>query len=89
MYYYLIFYFLAGIIQDFLVTLNWRFIAKERAIPAAIFSVSVTIVSMLVLYNIITQLDKERSIVAIAIYALGIGTGTILGMKTKIGSNNK
>lgn len=89
MHYYLILYFLAGILQDFLLTLNWRFIAKEKAIPAAIFSVIVTVVSMLVLYNIITQLDKERSIVAIIIYALGIGTGTILGMKTKISSKNK
>ena len=44
---------------------------------------------MLVLYNIITQLDKERGIIAIVIYALGIGTGTILGMKTKISSKDK
>ena len=86
---YLILYFLAGILQDFLLTLNWRFIAKEKAIPAALFSVIVTIVSMLVLYNIITQLDKERGIIAIVIYALGIGTGTILGMKTKISSKDK
>ncbi|MDO8524472.1 MAG: DUF5698 domain-containing protein [bacterium] len=84
MYYYLILYFLVGILQDFLLTLNWRFIAKEKAIPAAIFSFIVTITSMLVLYNIITQLDKERSIVTIITYALGVGVGTILGIKTKI-----
>ena len=84
--YYLILYFFAGVLQDFLLTLNWRFINKERPIPAAFFSFVVTIVTMSVLYNILTQLDKQRSVVAIIIYALGVGTGTVLGMKTKIGS---
>lgn len=84
--YYLILYLLAGVLQDFLLTLNWRFINKERVIPAAFFSFAVTVVTMLVLYNILTQLDKQRSIIAIIVYALGIGIGTILGMKTKIGS---
>jgi len=88
MHYYLIIYYLAGVLQDFLLTLNWRFINKEKPIAAAIFSFTTTVVSMLVLYNILTQLDKERSIVAIIVYALGIGTGTILGMKTKISSKN-
>ncbi len=82
--YYLILYFLAGVLQDFLVTLNWRFVSKERVIPAAIFSFTVTVVSILVLYNIITKLDEERSLIAIVIYALGVGTGTILGMGMKI-----
>lgn len=86
--YYLILYFFAGVLQDFLLTLNWRFINKEKAVHAAFFSFAVTVVTMLVLYNILTQLDKQRSIVAIIVYALGIGIGTILGMKTKIGSKN-
>ncbi|PIT94067.1 hypothetical protein COU00_00975 [Candidatus Falkowbacteria bacterium CG10_big_fil_rev_8_21_14_0_10_43_11] len=85
----LIIYFIAGVCQDFLLTLNWRFINKEKIIPAALFSFAVTIVSMLVLYNILTELDEQRSIISIVIYALGIGTGTILGMKTKIGGKNK
>ena len=86
--YYLILYFFVGVLQDFLLTLNWRFISKERAVTAAFFSFAVTIVTMLVLYNILTQLDKQRIIVAIIVYALGIGVGTMLGMKTKIGSKN-
>ena len=86
--YHLIIYFLAGVLQDFLLTLNWRFIAKEKAIPAAIFSFAVTVVTMLVLYNILTQLDRQRSITAIIAYALGIGLSTILGIKTKISSKN-
>ena len=88
MYYYLILYFLAGVLQDFLLTLNWRFISKEKVIPAAILSFVVTVVTTLVLYNILTQLDKQRSFIAIIIYALGIGTGTILGMKAKIVSKD-
>jgi len=83
--YYLIIYFLAGVVQDFLLTLNWRFIAKEKTIPAATFSFLVTVISLLVLYNILTRLDSQRSIIAIIVYALGIATGTILGMKVKVG----
>jgi len=82
--YYLIIYFLAGTLQDFILTLNWRFMMKERVIPAAFYSFAVSVVSMLVLYNIITRLDSNRSLIAIIVYSLGIGTGTILGMKLKI-----
>jgi uncharacterized protein YebE (UPF0316 family) len=86
--YHFVIYFLAGVLQDFLLTLNWRFIAKEKAVPAAVLSFAVTVVTMLVLYNILTQLDRQRSITAIIVYALGIGLGTILGIKTKIRSKN-
>lgn len=82
---YLIVYFLAGIVQDFLLTLNWRFVAKDKVWSASIYSFLTTIVSLLVLYNILTRMDSERSLIAIVIYALGIGTGTFLGMKVKHG----
>lgn len=84
-----IIYFIAGVVQDFLLTLNWRFMAKEKAILASIFSFLTTIVSLVVLYNILTRLDQERSIIAIIVYSLGIATGTFLGMKTKIGMKDK
>ncbi len=83
--YWILLYFLAGVAQDFLLTLNWRFINKERVFPAAMLSFVVTIVTMLALYNILTQLDAQRSIFAILAYAIGVGTGTVLGMKMKIG----
>ena len=86
--YYIFLFFFAGILQDFLLTLNWRYIAKNRVLPASMLSFLVTIVTMTVLYNILTRLDSQRSILAIFIYALGIGTGTYLGMKFKIGSDN-
>jgi uncharacterized protein YebE (UPF0316 family) len=81
-----IIYFFVGIIQDFLLTLNWRYVAKERPLPAVAFSFLTTAVSMLVFYNILTQLDSEKSVVAMLIYSIGVGTGTYIGMKFKINS---
>jgi len=82
--YYLIIYFFAGILQDFLLTLNWRFIAKDKPIPAAILSFICTVVAMIVFYNILAKLDSQKSILAIVVYALGIGVGTFIGMQLKI-----
>ena len=82
---YLIIFFLAGILQDFLGTINMRYIAKGKASLSVLSSFLVTVVSMLVLYNIFTQLDSQRSILAIIVYALGISAGTFLAMKFKIG----
>ena len=84
MFYQLILYFLAGIIQDFFLTLNWRFVTKEKPLQATAFSFLTTVTSLLVLYNILTQLDKERSIIGIIIYALGIATGTYLSVRLKL-----
>jgi len=84
-----IIYFFAGVLQDFLLTLNWRFMAKDKAFSASFFSFLTTIISFVVLYNILTKLDQERSIIAIVIYSLGIAMGTFLGMKTKIGTKDK
>ena len=76
-----IIYFLAGALEDFLLTLNWRFVAKEKAVPAAAFSFLTTLVGMIVLYNILSTLDNHHSIFAIITYALGIRTGTFTAMK--------
>jgi hypothetical protein len=83
--YYLIIYFFVGIFQDFLVTLNWRYIAKHKIAPAMLLSFLVTIVTMLVIYNILSRLDSQRSIIAIIIYAAGVAVGTFLAMKFKFG----
>lgn len=78
-------YFIVGIVQDFLTTLNWRYVAKEKVRPAMLFSFLTTAVGMIVFYNIVTRLDPNKSILAIIIYSLGITTGTFLAMKFKIG----
>jgi uncharacterized protein YebE (UPF0316 family) len=78
-------YFFAGVLQDFLVTLNQRYVIKDHVISAVLTSFLITIVSLVVLYNILSTLDPEQSIPAIIIYALGIAVGTFLAMKLKIG----
>jgi len=78
-------YFFAGVLQDFLVTLNQRYVIKDHVISAMITSFFITIVGLVVLYNIISSLDPQQSILAIVIYALGITIGTFLAMKLKIG----
>lgn len=83
--FWLIIYFLAGVIQDTLLTLNFRYVAKEKIMPAVVFSFLTTVVTMLVLYNILTQLDAQRSVAAILVYSAGIGTGTWVGMKLRLG----
>lgn len=82
--YYLLIYFFAGVLQDFVFTLNIRFVNKERILPAVLTSFIITVVSLLVLYNILTNLDSQRSILAIIIYAAGIATGTYLAMRFKV-----
>ncbi len=82
---YLIVYFLAGVLQDFIFALNLRYIAKDKIFLAVLTSFLTTVVSMLILYNILTQLDSQRSIAVIISYALGIGGGTFLAMKFRLG----
>lgn len=77
-------YFFVGIIQDFLVTLNFRFIAKERIFLAAITSFVVTALGFLVIFDIISRVGEGSSIGAIMSYALGVGIGTIFALKLKL-----
>jgi len=81
----LIIYFIVGVIQDFFFTLNSRYIAKDKIVPAVVFSLLTVLMSMLVLYNILNELDPEKSILSIIIYSFGIAMGTFLAMKLKIG----
>lgn len=87
--YYIFLYFFAGILQDFLLTLNWRYINNDKVILAALTSFIVTITGLLVLYNIITHMNDNRGIAAILVYAAGITTGTVLGMKFRPGFAKK
>ena len=82
---YLIIYFLVGVIQDFFFTLNLKYVAKNKIGLAVFTSFLITVIYMLVFYNILTQLDSQRTFVAIIIYSLGIATGTFLAMKFKLG----
>jgi len=83
---YLIIFFLVGILQDVLATLNIRFIASHKIWPATVSAFLTVVVAMLVLYNILSDLDSQRSIPAIVAYATGIAVGTFLAMKLKLES---
>ncbi len=80
----LLVYFIAGVSQDFLATVHVRYIAKNKILAAMFTSFLVTVVGLLVLYNILTNLDAQSPIIAIMVYALGIMVGTFLAMKFKI-----
>ena len=84
-YVYLIVYFFAGVLQDFLFTLNIKYVAVNKIILAMLTSFLITVVNLVVLYNILIAMDSQRSIAAIVIYAAGIATGTLLAMTFKIG----
>jgi len=77
-------YFLAGVLQDILFTLNIRFVALRKLWPAVVTSFLTVVVGMLVLYNILSDLDTKQSIPAIVAYALGIAAGTFFAMKLKL-----
>jgi len=80
----LVIYFVVGVVQDFFFTLNTKYVAKEKVAPAVFFSFLTVLMSMMVLYNILTQLDSERSILAIVVYSCGIASGTYLAMKSHL-----
>jgi len=81
--YYFLIYFVAGIFQDLLWTLNVRYVANDHPLSASLYSFLTSLVSLTVFYNILTKLDSERSLAAIIIYSLGIACGTFLGMRFK------
>lgn len=81
---FLIIYFFAGILQDFLFTLSLRLVNREWPIKAASIAFLDNLVSMGVLYNIVRQLDIQRSIIAIFVYSLGIAVGTYFAIKLKL-----
>jgi len=81
----LVIYFFVGVVLDVLLTLNWRYVAKDQALPAAVFSLVVTIASMAVFYSITRELDPTQGITNIVAYSLGVGAGTYLGVKMPIG----
>jgi ABC-type maltose transport system permease subunit len=69
------------VVQDFFFTMNSKYIARDKITPAVIFSFLTVLMSMVVLYNILNELDSERSIWAIIIYSLGIAVGTYVAMR--------
>ena len=74
-------YFIVGVVQDFFFTLNTKYVAERKILPAVVFSFLTVLISMWVLYDIISSIDKTSGLTAIIIYSLGIASGTFLAMK--------
>lgn len=77
----LVIYFLVGVVQDFFFTLNTKYVAEKKVWPAVAFSFLTILMSMVVLYNILNEIDSERSILAIIVYSCGIALGTYVAMR--------
>ena len=82
-------YFVAGLIQDFMWTLNVRFIDHDKSVKAAVTSFLGTVITVTVLYNILNQSELQESIVAILIYAGGVASGTLLGLRFNLSYKGK
>ena len=77
----LIIYFVVGVVQDFFFTMNSKYVAQNKVLPAVIFSFFTVLMNMLVLYSILTDINNQTSIVAIIVYSCGIALGTYVAMK--------
>lgn len=73
-------FFLVGIIQDIFITYYYVAIAKEYPWRASITSATVTIINLVVLYQILTGIE-DQIISIILVYAVGNGVGTMIVMK--------
>lgn len=61
--------------------MNARYIVEKKVFPAVVFSFLTVVMNLLVLYNILKDLDAERSVLAIIVYSCGIAVGTYVAMK--------
>ena len=74
-------YFAVGVVQDFLFTMNSKYIALNKTLPAVIYSFLTILMSTFILYNILSDINTESSLLAIVVYSAGIATGTFVAMK--------
>ena len=86
--YYLLIFYLVGLFQEFLAALYLRFLTKGKTIPAVALSFTITLIGLLVIFNILTRLETQKGTIAIIVFALGVATGTFLAMKVKKGFKN-
>jgi len=73
-------FFLVGVLQDVLATYYYQMIAKGHPWRAASFSSIVTLVNLVILYEILTGIENQVLSIII-IYALGNGVGTFIVVK--------
>jgi uncharacterized protein YebE (UPF0316 family) len=79
-------FFLIGIFQDIFITYYYQMISKEHAWRAGLFSTLVTLINILILYEILTGIEEQVFSVILA-YAIGNGVGTLIVMKKHLIKN--
>ena len=82
--YFLILYFLGGIIQDFLFTLSLRLVNREMPWRAASVAFLDNFVSVGILYSILRKFDSERTLLAIVIYSFRNSLRSLFGHEIEI-----
>jgi hypothetical protein len=82
-------FYLMGVAQDFLITLNLRLIGQEKRQWAALLSFFNTAIGLLVIFKILSSLDQVGSIRKILCYSAGVGTGTFLAITLKLTSKKR
>jgi len=77
----MIWFFLAGWLQEFLVTINVRLIIRKKELMTSVISTVTTAIYMYVLYNIV---QEAIGWLAILLYSLGVGLGAYMSMRVKL-----
>ncbi|MCE9644101.1 hypothetical protein K8Q93_02595 [Candidatus Parcubacteria bacterium] len=75
-------FFSVGFFQDLLITLYYQAISKDYPLRSGFLSFVVTVVGILVLYEILGDLEGQQLGIILA-YALGNGVGTYAVVKGK------
>ncbi len=73
-------FFLVGVVQDLFITYYYQTISKGQAWKAGFLSTAITIISLLILYEILSGIENEVISIILA-YAVGNGVGTIIVIK--------
>ena len=74
-------YFGAGILQDIVITLYYRFVIDKRAFGSGVLSFIVTLINLTILYGILSSLGPDSGIKLILVYALGNAVGAYLAVR--------
>lgn len=82
----LVILFTAGLVMDYLVSLNWIQIQEKRAIAAGSLGVLVVFLSFVIWDNVIKQPDNLYDIIS---YSLGTGIGCYWAVKRSIKKLNR
>lgn len=77
---------MVGIFQDLFITYYYQAISKEHALKAGQLSTSVTIINLVILYQILSGIENEIISIVLA-YAIGCGVGTIIVIKKHLIKN--